>query len=29
MEAMGYQMLPLCVGGNLGTAGYTYFSCYE
>jgi hypothetical protein len=29
MEAMGYRLLPLCVGGSAGTAGYTYFSCYE
>jgi hypothetical protein len=29
MEAAGYQILGHCVGGNLGTEGYTYLSCYE
>jgi hypothetical protein len=29
MEAIGYRLLPHCVGGNLGTAGYTFLSCYE
>jgi hypothetical protein len=29
MEAMGYSLLPHCVGGTAGTAGYTFFSCYE
>src|SRR5262249_16287994 len=27
MEAMGYRLLPHCVGGTVGTAGYTYLSC--
>ena len=30
LEAMGYRLLPNCVGGGTaGTFGYTYFSCYE